>query len=168
MNRMRSFLLVAVFLLGCGAGSAEETGARLFQPAMPLDNAAQTDITTLYNGQPGILERYAWAMSANRHMLVGRNDDAIYSRGFDAASGDGGVWAFVGPQDQHVIRLADGALVIARGAPLANLYAEVGCRVGEWPTLICADGRNRSISAPSATTIRIEDETFELAGQGAE
>ncbi|WP_295812431.1 hypothetical protein [uncultured Nitratireductor sp.] len=167
MDRRSLVLHGAVLLLvSCGIGLAHERGARLFQPPMPFSAEMHPDTATLYDGRSGVLRRYAWAMSANRHVIAGQTAEPVYVRGFANASGEHAVSAFVGPNDGHVIRLGSRALVIARGVPLTNLYDEIDCEIGEWPTLVCRDGRSRSISAPSTDTIRIEGETFQLAKNG--
>ncbi|MHA7885348.1 hypothetical protein T8J41_02740 [Nitratireductor rhodophyticola] len=168
MNLKSLVSCCGLLLLACEAGFADERGARLFQAPLPFSDEMHPDIATLYGGRSNVLRRYAWAMSANRHVLASQRGEAVYGQGFAAAPGEGGVSAFVGANDRHVLRLGGGALVIAHGEPLANLYAEIDCEIDQWPVLVCRDGRARSISAPDTTTILIEGETFELAKNGAD
>ncbi len=151
------FLLATDFLL------ANERGARLFQAPMPFAAEMHKDIAALYGSRVGVLRRYAWAMSAKRHGLAKERIGEADRSGFIGTFGAAGVSAFIGRNEGHVLRLGNDALIIARGKPLENLYTEINCEIAERPVLVCEDGRSRSLSAPDATSIRIEGETFEMA-----
>lgn len=152
-----------LLLLACDFVRANERGARLFQAPMPFSDEMHKDIAALYAARVDVLRRYAWAMSAKRHALAGPRADVAYGGSFAGAFGEVGVAAFMGRNEEHVLKLGSNTLIIARGKPLGNLYTEVDCVIVERPALVCRDGRTRSISAPDTTSIRIEGETFEMA-----
>lgn len=155
---------IAALTISLDGSAAAERQGRLHQPPPPVLKDVQVNPASLYEGRVAVLARYAGAMTSQRLEAARNPAQGAGNRGFDGKAEPGGRWTFVSGNGHWVERRSDGTLALSLNDYLANWYAEVECRITQWPTMACEDGRTRTISAPSATTIRIDDETFELTG----
>ncbi len=159
----KSLFLLAAALAVAFHAAADERQGRLAPALRIIAHDPALDVRSLYRNRVAVLSSYADAMSIHRRYAVGHKGRYSYGPGFLDGTPQG-AWTFLSPTGDEVERRQDGTLTISRNNYLANWYAEIDCRIAEWPTLSCRDGRPRSISAPSATSIRIDGQTFLLAG----
>ncbi|EKF17347.1 hypothetical protein NA2_18235 [Nitratireductor pacificus pht-3B] len=153
----------AVALAAAFQAVADERQGRLVTPLRIIAQDPAIDVRSLYRNRVAVLSSYADAMAVHRRYALGFADGQSYGPGFLDATLPG-AWTFLSPSGDEVERRRDGTLTISRNNYLANWYAEVDCRVIDWPQLACRDGRQRSISAPDASSVRIDGQTFHLSG----
>lgn len=150
-------LLLCVLTPATAQGSAPQWATLFLARLVP----EQSGIARLYAGREVIIAQYTLGM--RRLKAAGeRGGGQPIAIAFLPREGLPPLEPFtwVAANGDMVRRVGDGVFVLSAGNQLGNWYTDITCQVTGWPTLVCGDGSERTISAPDLETLTLDGVAF--------